>query len=203
VIPVGTANDFARALELPGDAAEAAELALTGERTKRLDLGRVGGRPFVNAASAGLSPVAARRAEGLKAALGPFAYSIGALRAGLFARPIPLRATVDGRPAFDGRAWQVTVALTGAFGGGAEVDADPADGLLDLVAIRAGSRLRLVAHAYGLRSGRVEEQDGVVTASGRRIEIDKAEGFNVDGEVLEARRLEFSLEPGAYEVVIA
>ena len=66
VVPVGTANDFARALGLPDDPAEATELAATGERRKCLDLGRVGRRPFVNAASAGLSPVAARKAHGLK-----------------------------------------------------------------------------------------------------------------------------------------
>ena len=53
----------------------------------RLDLGRVGERPFVNAASAGLSPVAARKAHGLKRALGPLAYTVGALRAG------PVRAS--------------------------------------------------------------------------------------------------------------
>ena len=85
--PVGTANDFARALGLPEDLAEAVELAATGRRTERLDLGRVGERPFVNAASAGLSPVAAREAHGLKRALGPLAYTVGALRAGLFADP--------------------------------------------------------------------------------------------------------------------
>ena len=64
----------------------AVELAATGSRTARLDLGRAGERPFVNAASAGLSPVAARKAHGLKRALGPLAYTVGALRAGLCAQ---------------------------------------------------------------------------------------------------------------------
>ncbi len=57
----------------------------------------------MNAASAGLSPVAAREAHGLKRALGPLAYTVGALRAGLFAEPVTARVDVDGRPRFDGR----------------------------------------------------------------------------------------------------
>ena len=77
VVPVGTANDFARALDLPEDVDEAVAIAADGARTERLDLGRAGERPFVNAASAGLSPVAARNAHGLKSALGPLAYTVG------------------------------------------------------------------------------------------------------------------------------
>ena len=41
-----------------------------------------------------------------------------------------------------------------------------------------------------------------MTASGRRIEIEGAEGFNVDGELLDDRDLTFTVEPGAYRVVV-
>jgi diacylglycerol kinase family enzyme len=204
VVPTGTANDFARALELPEDLAEATELAATGGRTVTLDLGRCDGRAFVNAASAGLSPVAARQAHGLKRLLGPLAYTVGALRAGLFADPVTVRVIADGETVFDGRAWQVIVALTGAFGGGAEVEADPADGRFDVVAIEAGSRLRLVQHGYGMRAGGIEDQAGVHTASAGRIAVQTngGPGFNVDGELIDERRLEFALESRAFEVVI-
>jgi YegS/Rv2252/BmrU family lipid kinase len=204
VVAVGTANDFARALDLPDDLVDAVEVAAIGRRTATLDLGRVGERPFVNAAGAGLSPVAARKAKGLKHALGSLAYTVGALRAGLLARPVAARVRVDGVEAFAGDAWQVIVALTGAFGGGAEVEADPADGCLNLVAIEAGSRLRLAVHGYGMRSGRIERQRGVVTGRGRRIEVetDGKSGFNVDGELLSEARLRFTVEPRAFEVVV-
>jgi YegS/Rv2252/BmrU family lipid kinase len=205
VVPVGTANDFARALELPDDLEPAAELAASGTGTERLDLGRAGERPFVNAASAGLSPVAARNAHGLKGALGPVAYTVGALRAGLFARPVEARVRVDGREVFDGRAWQVIVGLTGAFGGGAEVEADPADGNLDVVVIEARSRARLVAHGYALRAGRVEDQEGVISARGSSIEVDTSggAGFNVDGELVEESAARFTVEPRAFDAVVA
>jgi diacylglycerol kinase family enzyme len=61
VVPLGTANDFARAHGLPLDVRVARELAAWGVRTRPLELGRLAdGRPFVNVASAGLAPLAAR-----------------------------------------------------------------------------------------------------------------------------------------------
>ena len=204
VVPVGTANDFARALELPTEVEPAVELAVNGTRTRRLELGRVGKRPFVNAASAGLSPRAARKAEGLKSALGPLAYTLGALRVGLTAAPISCRVTCDGNELFAGRAWQITVACTGAFGGGSAVAADPADGVLDVVMIEAGSRARLIVHAYGLRAGRVERQRGVISGQGTvvGVETDGDAGFNVAGELLDGETLRFSVEPAAFELVV-
>ncbi len=204
VVAVGTANDFARALGLPQEPVAAARLAVSGRRMRRLDLGFVDERPFVNAASAGLSPVAARKAHGLKGALGPLAYAVGGLRAGLTAEPISCRVGCDGDDLFAGRAWQVTVGLTGAFGGGAEVEADPSDGILDVVVIEEGSRARLALRAYGMRAGEVEQQDGVVTGSGREVEVetDGQTGFNVDGELIEADRLRLTVKPRAFEVVV-
>jgi diacylglycerol kinase (ATP) len=204
VVPVGTANDFARAVEIPLDPAAAAELAALGSRTRALDLGEVGERPFVNAASAGLSPVAARKAHGLKRALGPLAYAVGALRAGLTAQPLRCEVSCDGEELFAGSAWQVTVACTGAFGGGAAVEADPEDGVLDVVVIEATSRQRLAIHAYGMRAGRVERHAGVITGSGREVGVDTERGtdFNIDGELVEADRLRFTVRQRAFEVVV-
>jgi diacylglycerol kinase (ATP) len=204
VVPVGTANDFARAMEIPLDPTEAAELAVRGSRTERLDLGAFDGRPFVNAASAGLSPVAARKAHGLKRVLGPLAYTVGALRAGLTAEPVRCKVRCDGDELFGGRAWQVTVACTGAFGGGAGVEADPRDGILDVVVIEATSRARLAIHAYGVRAGRIERHAGVITGAGPAVEIDtdRRTGFNVDGELVDADEVRVTVEPRAFEVVV-
>src|SRR4051812_27421067 len=118
VIPTGTANDFARALHLPLDVGDACALAATATGERPVDLLRAGDRPFLNAASAGLSVIAAHRAEPLKRPLGPLAYGVGALRAGLSADPLRCRVTAVGAQVFSGAAWQVIVAGTGAFGGG-------------------------------------------------------------------------------------
>ena len=203
VVAVGTANDFARALDLPLDAAEACRLAVHGEKTRLLELAWVEGRPFVNLASAGLSPVAADKAHGLKRVLGALAYPVGALRAGLGADPVACRVSCDGQPLFEGRAWQVSVAVTGAFGGGAGVEADPCDGQFDVVVIEAGSRARLVLHAYGLRARKVESQRGVHKARGPTVEVrtNGQTGFNVDGERVDLDLARFRIEQGAFALV--
>jgi diacylglycerol kinase (ATP) len=203
VVPVGTANDFARALGIPLDPAEAARVAVVGTETRRVELAWMGSRPFVNVASAGLSPVAARKAHGLKRLLGPLAYSVGALRAGLGARPVGCRVSCDGNRFFEGPAWQVNVAATGAFGGGATVDADPHDGELDVVVLAAGTRARLIAHAYRLRAGRVKSQRGVSSRRCRDAEVrtDGGAGFNVDGELVETGDARFRVKAGAFAVV--
>lgn len=203
VVPVGTANDFARALELPLDAAGACQLAVEGQETRLLELAWMGERPFVNTASVGLSPVAARKAHGLKRILGALAYPVGALRAGLGEQPVGCRVSCDGGLLFDGLAWQVSVAVTGAFGGGSRVAADPSDGELDVVVIEAGSRARLVLHAYGLRAGGVESQHGVRSGRGRAVEVrtEGETGFNVDGERVEADSARFRIQREAFALV--
>lgn len=204
VIPVGTANDFARAHSLPRRFEAACELAATGTETEALEIGWMDERPFVNVASIGLSPAAAREAHGLKKALGPIAYFVGALRAGLRTHPVSCELRCDGAEVFSGEAWQVTIACSGAFGGGSKLDADPSDGRLDAVAIAAGSRLRLARRAYGLRTGRIGLQQSVETNRCRRAELEVAGSatFNVDGEVIRSRSCEFTVRDDFFELVV-
>ena len=185
VIPAGTANDFARAFDLPRDVEAAAALAVNGTDIRRVELGDIDGRVFVNVASAGLAPAAARRAVPFKRLLGPVAYSVGAVAAGALERPI--ECGVDG--IFSGRAWQVTVACTGAFGGGSEIDeANPHDGRLDLVVVPDGRRLGLALRAIAMRRGTIAQQPGVIHARRDELTLHVPENtpFNVDGEVVHA-----------------
>jgi diacylglycerol kinase family enzyme len=206
VIPAGTANDFARAHGLPDDPVEAARLAATGSRIVPQELGLLaGGRPFVNVASAGLASVAARRADALKPVLGPFAYGVGALRAALSERPVPVRVRVDGETVFDAGGWQVIVAVTGAFGGGSGVrEAHPGDGRLDVVVIPASSRLALARRAWGLRSHSIARQSAVGHHVGELVEVTLPAGteLNVDGELRDDGLERVTVERAAFELVV-
>ncbi len=206
VIPVGTANDFAGALGLPARQREAAELAATGSRLRPMELAYAGDRPFVNVAGAGLAAAAGRRAAPLKRYLGPVAYGVGGLAAGVLDHPIGCRVLADGREVFAGRAWQMTIAVTGAFGGGARIAvADPGDGRLDLLVLPAGQRVALARWGVGMRRGTLADRDDVVHVRGDELEVLVVPGtpFNVDGEVLEGPgRVAFRAREAAFEVVV-
>jgi diacylglycerol kinase family enzyme len=206
VIPGGTANDFVRAAQLPLDPVAAAELAVTGTELRRLELGRLAdGRPFVNVASAGLASVAARRAAPLKPKLGPLAYAVGALRAAATASPLRCAVRADSRQVFEGEAWQLIVAVTGAFGGGSSVGAaDAEDGILDVAVLPAGSRAGLARRAWGMKRGTIAEQRGVEHHRGHVIEVDLPPGteLNADGEVRTSGLERVTVERCAYALVV-
>jgi diacylglycerol kinase family enzyme len=210
VIAVGTANDFAGVAGLPDDPAAACELAASGGSHRRYELGRAGELPFVNVASVGLSPQAAEEAHGLKDRIGALAYPAGAVKAGATADPVTCEVECDGERIHAGEAWQVSVACTGAFGGGASLEADASDGKLDVVVIEGRSRARLVKHAYGLRVGSVEGQQGVIDArcGTVTVRLNPGECMNVDGEVIEARdlaadgRIGFRVDPDRFDLIV-
>ena len=212
VVPVGTANDFARAFEIPDELDDAVRIAAEGKRTRRIELGRMSrdeggeGRPFVNAASLGLPPAAARRASGLKQVLGPLAYAVGGIRAAVSASPARCRIMDgDGAEVYSGEVWQATVACSGHFGGGSQVEADPSDGLLDALAVEAGSRLALALRARGMRTGTLEEQNGVHKrrAEAFTFEVEHETSFNVDGELcVRSGEVRFTVDPERFKLAV-
>jgi diacylglycerol kinase (ATP) len=205
VIPVGTANDFARGLGVPRRVEAAARLTVHGERTREMELGEVDGRPFVNAASLGLAVAAAERAAPLKRRVGVPAYFLGALVAGARELPLDCRVMADGRELYAGGAWQAIVAATGRFGAGSHVGAaDPADGLLEASVLPAGRRAVLPRYALALRSGRIARARGVAHERAREVvvEVPPRTHWNVDGELVEHGSARLRARAGAYRVVV-
>ncbi len=206
VVPAGTANDFARARGLPLELPTACALAADPDApTRGQDIAQVGTQPFVNAAAAGLSPVASRLADEHKSRLGSLAYTVGAVRAGLTAAPVACRVRCDGVQVFDGRAWQVIVGVTGAFGGGSQLGGtDPDDRRLDVAIVPAGPRIQLLRRAVAMRRGRLAAQPDVPHHRGQVIEVDVPPGtaFNVDGDLRECHPARFELLPDAVQVVV-
>jgi len=111
----------------------------------------------------------------------------------------------DGRELHAGDVWQVTVAASGAFGGGAQVEeADPADGELDVVAVAAGTRLGLAGLAYRLRRGTVSRHRRAACARcAHALVVVAAEtDWNVDGEVVPFGPARFSAQYAAFRLVV-
>ena len=206
IVAVGTANDFARTKDLPLDDLDAA-CALARDPaapTRHAELGMAGERPFVNAASAGLSVVAAHAARPHKPRLGPLAYAVGAAKAAVTATPLRCAVACDGRPCWQGAAWQVVVGVTGAFGGGSEIGVTrPDDERLDVAVVPAGSRIGLVRRAFGMRTGRLTQQDDIAHERAAVIDVELTghPAFNVDGETCRCEPAHFTLHPGGFDFV--
>ena len=204
VIPTGTANSFARWLDLPLEPDEAAALAADPDAPLRpAEVALSAERPFVNVAAIGLSVLAADEARPLKRRLGALAYAVGALRAGVVGRPLRCAVACDGVECWRGSAWQILVAATGAFGGESSTGGvDPTDRRLAVAIVAAGPRIALVRRAFAMRRGRLVGDDGVVHLRGRMVELELARGtrFNVDGEVLRPTPPRFTIA-GTVQVV--
>jgi YegS/Rv2252/BmrU family lipid kinase len=148
LLPAGTGNDLARAIGMPPDpVAAAGELADARPRT--LDLLDCGPRRAANGVNAGFAAAATDTLpRALKKVLGPAAYVVGGVRAGINPPTWPARVEVDGK-VVEGEALAVVVGNGGSFGGGRWLipDADVGDGLLDVLVVPAAvSKARLARH---------------------------------------------------------
>ena len=205
VLPLGTANDFARGLGLPLDLTEAAALAARGA-TRRVDLGRVNGRYFLNAAHLGIGAETARRTGArLKRWLGPLAYGLAAVGAWREAVPLELALRADGQTAVM-RASQVLIANGRFFGGGNVVgpEASLADSLLDVQLFAPELPARVLPRLVGaLRRGEVGAEPEAITFRTARLEVmlSHAAPGNLDGEMVAlGDRLVFEVVPGGISV---
>jgi diacylglycerol kinase (ATP) len=205
VLPLGTANDFARTIGVPADAMAAAEVALNG-REHRIDVGSVNGRPFINVASVGLAAkVTEAQSKGLKRRWRVLSYLISLWRAAWEARPFYSEVELDGARAWSGAVYQVSVG-NGRFHGGGLTVADHAaidDGKFDLYLVRPGAAWQLLACASHLRFG-FAQPDLLKRGTATRVTLRTAmpRPINVDGELDAATPATFELIPGALTVIV-
>jgi diacylglycerol kinase (ATP) len=154
VVHRGTGGDFVRTFEIPRTLEGALDVARDG-RAREIDLGRAGLRTwagrddviwFANIASAGMSGAIAKRVNETGKALGgkiSYAWSTVAV----FARWRNAEVTVEvGDERRSGAMYDVVVANGRYFGGGMKItpDADPGDGLFDVLLIGDVSKKDLV-----------------------------------------------------------
>ena len=207
VLPLGTANDFARTLEIPPDLAAAVDTLLTG-KVVDIDLGRVDGRAYLNVASLGLSVAVARRlTPGLKRRLGRFAYPAATLAAYRGHRPFSARLELqDGTVVELHDLMQVAVGNGRHYGGGLTVSPNASidDHLLDVYAVGQGRLRDHVSIARLLRSGHLVEHDRVhhLTARTLRLVTDEPLDVNLDGEVAATTPATFEVDRNALHVVV-
>ncbi|MBV4534211.1 lipid kinase YegS [Pseudomonas farsensis] len=196
LLPLGTANDFAKAAGVPLEPAEA--LALLEQPPRAIDLGRVGDQLFLNMATGGFgSQVTANTSEDLKKVLGAAAYLFTGLSR--FSELQIASVELQG-PDFHWQGDLLALGIgNGRQAGGGHVlcpEAVADDGLLD-IGILPGPQ-EMVGALRGLLGG----EELFVRARLPWVEIKSSQGLdiNLDGEPLQADSLRFEAVPGALRV---
>ena len=207
VLPLGTANDFARTLEIPSTLTAAVDTLVQG-KVVDVDLGRVDGRAYLNVASVGLSvAVTQRLTPGLKRRLGRFAYPAATLAAYRSHRPFAARLELDDGGVLElGDLMQVAVGNGRHYGGGLTVapGASIDDHLLDVYAVEQGRLRDHVSIARLLRDGHLVGHERVHHVTTRRLRMTTAEPLpvNLDGEVAATTPATFEVDRNALHVVV-
>jgi diacylglycerol kinase family enzyme len=206
LIPLGTGNDFARTLGIPLDPEAAARMVLHGRR-RTLDLLRDDrGGIVVNAVHLGVGAEASRRATPLKPWLRRFAYAVGGVAAGLRVSGWRLRVTVDGETVADGRRRVLMVGIGSGvtIGGGTPLlpDAEPGDGMADVIVSFATGPISRLVYAKRLRAGSHTMQRDVVHRRGGKITVaGEPVPVNADGELSGPRaRHEWRVHARAWQI---
>jgi YegS/Rv2252/BmrU family lipid kinase len=205
LVPVGSGNDFARALGIPATIEGALEIIGRG-RTARIDLGRFDDRWFANSVGVGFEAQVTIESRSIRRLRGFAIYVAALAKAMLRLRCPDLRIRTDDAT-FEGRRLLVSVGNGPRVGGGFLLtpDARLDDGWLDVCIAEAMGRLSVLRILPGSLDGTHVRHAEITMTRTRRLVIESSEGFpfHADGEVVDAcrRRLEISIVPGALEVI--
>jgi YegS/Rv2252/BmrU family lipid kinase len=208
LLPLGTANDFARTLHIPTDVDQACE-TIADAHVVDIDLGLCGDNYYVNRASIGIGAQVAREMSPvLKKRVGPLAYPVATAKALLRNGPFSARLSFpdgDHEPQEYSGLLQVSVANGRYFGGGqiATHDSGIDDSTLDIAVTRRGHLGELLGVARDLKNGVLSTKH---TTHFRTVRVDVETEpnlpINVDGELVATTPQRFAASRNALHVVV-
>ncbi len=185
IVRAGSGNGLARELGIPTNPGQALAIALGG-RERRIDVGEIEGRPFLNVAGVGFDAAMAAEFNSLGGERrGPLRYTARALRAMFGYVAGRYTVEVDDRR-LESNALVVAIANLPQYGSNAVIAprAVPDDGMLDVVVVEERGALGRVGLGLRLLDRTIDKASGVTMLRGSRVRVTGAGPlpFHVDGE---------------------
>ena len=152
LIPMGTVNDFGRALHLPNDIMEAVDVIIQG-KTVQVDIGKMNSRYFINLAGGGKpTEVSYEAPSKLKSMIGSFAYYVKGFEMLPQMHAVDVRIEYDDQ-VFEGEIMLFLLGLTNSMAGFEKLvpDAKLDDGNFTLLIVEK-SNLAEMGHIMTLAS---------------------------------------------------
>lgn len=186
LIPMGTTNDFARAVHIPRDIDEALDIIIKGDSIP-VDVGLVNDdKYFINIAAGGrITELTYEVPSKLKTLLGQLAYYLKAVEMIPSIKATHMKIKIDDEE-FDDKAMMFLCALTNSVGGFEKLapDASINDGLFTVLILKECSIadfVRLVSLA--IRGDHLNDPS-IIYRKARKVEVSTTETvhLNLDGE---------------------
>ncbi|HEX8413003.1 MAG TPA: diacylglycerol kinase family protein [Sphingomicrobium sp.] len=204
VLPLGTANSFARSLGIPLDMEGAVEVFRTGQ-LRRIDLGMIDDDFYANCAAMGLSPqIAETVPHTLKRYFGRIGYlGWAAVQFAKF-RPFTL---IVGEGVDEQRLRVVEVRISnGSFHGGTELvdEAEVDSGEIVVQAVKGHFKRRLARNWIASVLRLDARHDDTVNFTGKSLRLDTIPPMpiSIDGEVLAKTPVTAHIAAGVIEVMV-
>lgn len=186
LIPMGTTNDFARAVHIPRNIDEAVDIIIQGD-TLPVDVGLLNGeRYFINIAAGGrITELTYEVPSKMKTMLGQLAYYLKAVEMIPSIKASHMRIEYDGE-VFDGDAMMFLCGLTNSVGGFEKLapDASINDGYFTLIVLKKVSLPEFIQLAAMALRGEHLNDDRVIykKASVVKVTTENEVHLNLDGE---------------------
>lgn len=184
ILPVGTANDFGKFIGMPSDISEACKQILDS-RPKKVDIGKINDKYFINVASTGLfTDVSQKTDVNLKNTIGKLAYYLKGLEELPNFRRLKIKLTSK-ECSYEGEMYLILV-FNGKTAGNFNLatEAEVTDGKLDVIIFKAIQIYELLPLFIKVLKGEHLDSDKVVYFKTDDVYIESSEDIvtDIDGE---------------------
>lgn len=210
-VPLGTANDLARALGISLKPQEAAK-DLANFKTRKIDIAKINDQYFCNVAAIGSIPTAVMETSSEeKSKFGFFAYVRDSMRAVLKDDQYTYKLVLDDDEEIEISTKVLVIALTNSVGSFENMiaGATPDDGLLHIMTLKDENLLaELPGMLQELNGGYISEANNMITYNVKKVSISVVNEdadevkVNIDGEVGPALPIDIEVLPSHVEVMV-